>query len=481
MSQKGSILVKPDIEEILPIYQELLPRHKIKSLVKEADVKLYWRLLTPLIILFGLIIQRLSADHSCDGVVSHLHTGAADNLDAYDEHEEPLSKRLESESSSGYVQGRNRLPLGVIQGALEYVASVIGGWLKGEGAEKGTWKGLAVRLLDGTTYRLAPKGDLAETYGQAENQHGVSYWVVVRSVAAFCLYTQSVVAYSEGKTSTSEKAMVKDVMEEDKVEGSLYIGDQGFGVYRTVQVAGEYHKKVLLRIESKVAKSLQKRNGSQRYLKPGEERRLFWEPMPQNKVEPGLSTAPIEGRLIYARIEKKGFRPLDLYIFTTLLDEQLYPAAEIIELYGQRLQVEIDYRHLKTTLEMEEFDVQSTAMFRKELAAGLLTYNLICAFMVKAALIADLPPSKLSFSRCLRRIRDALLKGFPAWVYEEEGSVQTYLLKRLAKCKLPRQPNKVRYEPRKVRHRPAVFPALKGDRNDARQEVLNQFLPNPNS
>ncbi len=101
--------------------------------------------------------------------------------------------------------------------------------------------------------------------------------------------------------------------------------------------------------------------------------------------------------------------------------------------------------------------------------------------MVKAALIADLPPSKLSFSRCLRRIRDALLKGFPPWVYEQEESVQAYLLKRLAKCKLPRQPNKVRYEPRKVRRRPAVFPALKGDRNDARQEVLNQFSSDPNS
>ncbi len=87
---------------------------------------MYWRLLTPLIILWGLIMQRLSADHSCDGIVSHLHTGAADGLDPYDEHEEPLSKRLESESSSGYVQGRNRLPLMVIKGGLKYIATVIG-------------------------------------------------------------------------------------------------------------------------------------------------------------------------------------------------------------------------------------------------------------------------------------------------------------------------------------------------------------------
>ncbi len=492
MAQSKSPLVKPTLEEIMPIYQELLPRQKIRKLVKEAGVTLYWRMLTPLVMVWGFIFQRLNPDHSCDAVVSHLHSGAADNLDPEDEHPDPLSKRLESESSSAYVQGRNRLPLLVLQTLLSYSANVIRGWLQSgaqastgvetevsEG-EKGTWKGLLVRLLDGTTFRLRPYGDLAETYGQASNQHGPSYWVVVRSVVAFCLYSLSVVAYTEGKTSISEKGMVKEVMEQDPVEGSLYMGDQGFGVYRTAQVARELKKKVLLRVEVKMAKALQKRNSDQRFLKPGEERHLVWAPLASNKVEPGFSTAPIEGRLIYARVEKDGFRPMDIYIFTTLLDEELYPAAEIVELYGQRLQVEIDYRHLKTTLEMEEFEVKSVAMFRKELAAGLLTYNLICGFMVKTALLADLRPSQLSFSRCWRRIREVLIQGVPRWAYEE-GRVFLYLLKRLAKCKLVFQPNKVRYEPRKVRRRPAVFPALKGDRNAARQEILDQFSPNPNS
>ena len=305
-----------------------------------------------------------------------------------------------------------------------------------------------------------------------------SEWVLVRSVAAFCLYTQSVVAYTEGPTSISEKAMVKTVMQADDSPDSLYLGDQGFGVYRTAQVARACGKKVILRVEKKVAQALQKRNRVQRYLKPGEERRLQWVPLPHNTIDPDLSPDPLTGRLIYAQITQPGFRPIDLYLFTTLLDDPLYLATEIVALYGQRLRVEIDYRHLKTTLDMEEFEVQSMALFRKELAAGLLTYNLICAFMVKAAVIADLPPSQLSFSRCWRRIQDFLLKGIPAWVYAA-GSVQTYLLQRLAKCKLAQQPNKVRYEPRKVRRRPAIYPHLKGDRQAARQEVLNQFLVDP--
>ena len=70
--------------------------------------------------------------------------------------------------------------------------------------------------------------------------------------------------------------------------------------------------------------------------------------------------------------------------------------------------------------------------------------------------------------------RVLVLKGVPLWAYEE-NSLVNYFLQRLAKCKLPHQPGKVRYEPRKVRRRPAIFPNLKGDRNTARQELLEQF------
>ena len=92
--------------------------------------------------------------------------------------------RTASESTSSYIQGRNRLPLSVLVGALHHVYQVILSWLR---ADKRCWKGHAVRLFDGTTMRLRPFGDLVETYGQAKNQHGTAYWVIVRVLAAFCL------------------------------------------------------------------------------------------------------------------------------------------------------------------------------------------------------------------------------------------------------------------------------------------------------
>ncbi len=80
---------------------------------------------------------------------------------------------------------------------------------------------------------------------------------------------------------------------------------------------------------------------------------------------------------------------------------------------------------------MEEFDVKTAEMFRKELAAGLLTYNLICALMLKAEIKADIKPNQLSFSCCWRRLRDILTQGVPQWVITE-NKLEDWLITRLA-------------------------------------------------
>ncbi len=467
-SKPAAAPVRPTPTELLPIYQELFPRCLIKQFVAATPVRLYWRLLTPLVIVWGLIFQRLHADHTCDAVVSYLHTGAADALARRRRRELPLSQRLTSESTAAYVQGRNRLPLAVLQSALRHVRQTLIHWVHDQSALQ--WNGHFVRVLDGTTFRLAPAGDLVPTYGQAQNQLGTSYWVLVKSLAAFCLKSQVLVGYAEAAGTTSETALIRQVIEQDEVPQSIYLADRGLGVYRLVQITQAFHQQVVARLNLRIAKRFLKALRLPR-LHSGTECRVRWSPERRNKVEADLPCPTIEGRLIYVRLQRKGFRPLDLYLFTTLLDEVRYPLEAICELYGLRWQGEIDYRHIKTTLEMDEFDVKSAEMFRKELAAGLLTYNLICAYLVKAALKAGLAPTQLSFSRCARRLRDLFLYGAPAWVEPEQ--LENYILERLAQCRLPKQPNKVAHEPRRVRRRPQVFPALKGTRDAARRQITH--------
>jgi len=202
--------VHPTPEALLPVFRSCFTRATIKQLLRTTspNPRFYWRVFTPLVLLWCLILQRLQHDHSADALVSHLHTGAADALDPDDPHLQPLSKRLHSESTSAYAQGRARLPLSLIQAVNRHLVQTVQAWVAATPTPP-TWKGHAVRLFDGTTFRLAPTPDLVSTYGQARNQHGDGYWVIVRSVASFCLFTQQCCGVVEARPTTSESALAR--------------------------------------------------------------------------------------------------------------------------------------------------------------------------------------------------------------------------------------------------------------------------------
>jgi putative transposase len=459
---------RPRASDLLPVYQELFSRPVVQGFVRSTPARLRWRLLTPLIVLWGLVFQRLSEDHTADAVVSYLHGGGADTVDPDPRYPEPLSRRLQSESNSGYVQGRNRLPLAVLDQALVHVRQWVGAQYT---PEQLTWNSLVVRVLDGTSFRLLATPALVKVYGLTTNQHGVTHWVIVRSVMAFCLGTQTVVAHHEGRGTQSEGALMRPVLEADPVPGSVYVGDRRYGTYQVVQVAHALGHPVVLRLTTSVARRLLKTIGRKR-LASRTEVDVAWTYLHGALVEADWPCGPLPGRLLYVRVHERGFRPFDVYLFTTLHDRVKYPLAALTALYERRWEGELDYRHVKTTLEMDEFAVKSPSMFQKELAAGLLTYNLICAWMVKAAQSAGITPQALSFSRCARRVREFVRHGPPSWV--EPGQAEAYLVARLAQCRLPHQPGKVRHEPRQVRRKPAVYPALKGSRTTARRKIKRE-------
>lgn len=58
-------------------------------------------------------------------------------------------------------------------------------------------------------------------------------------------------------------------------------------------------------------------------------------------------------RVIKYYIPSPGYRTKYVTLVTTLLDPEVYPTTEIISLYGQRWEVELDLKYLKTTLGMD--------------------------------------------------------------------------------------------------------------------------------
>jgi hypothetical protein len=454
----------PSIQQLLPIFQQMLPAPFIQDLANTAysPKRCYQRLFGPLLLVWCLVFQRLNQDHSCDAVLSHLGSKATDHLE--DQHQEPLSQRLRSESTSGFCQARQRLPLAVLEEVLHHTAQQI----QQMAAESAFWRGHPVALLDGTTILLYPFGDLASHYGQYGNHLGPCYCVGMRVVSAFCLLTGALLGLAEGSLHQSEQDLARQVLAQLPV-GSICIGDQNFGVFSVAQVARQHMVFVLLRLSASRARAL-----AQRSLHCGIDSKVPWSASREDQCDPELSLLPIEGRLIYVRLQRDGFRPLDLYFFTTLMDEVCYTVEALVQLYGQRWQVELDLRYVKDTLDLGLLYAKSVDTVRKELYGGFIAYNLIRAYMNEAAQRAGVSPLRLCFSQCWRRIRDTLAGLRPTDSHQHVQQEWECLLSRLAKCLIPKRP-RYRVEPRAVRKHRSLYPPLKGSRDAARQRARQQL------
>jgi len=73
-------------------------------------------------------------------------------------------------------------------------------------------------------------------------------------------------------------------------------------------------------------------------------------------------------REVHLLIRQSGFRPKQIILVTTLLDPKRYPKAKLAQLYHLRWQAtEVNFKHLKTTLNMEMIWAKSPQMVRKEI------------------------------------------------------------------------------------------------------------------
>ena len=457
LSRDSGSQSESDVADLLLIYQRWLPTQVITQLLRETGRTFYQRVLPPVVVLWGFIFQRLNRDHSCDAAWSHLSNDEVRRQFGTDRSQ---MGRV-SESTSAYCQARQRLPLSVAQGILPLTAQA----LQEELGEVGSWHGYRVNLFDGSTVQLQASRELTEHYGVATNQHGRSHWPLMRLVAGFDLYSGAVHGVAEGPYRIGEHTLAVELIRR-LGPGYLHVADCNFGVYHLLQAMVGVQSDALVRLKITQAKRL-----AQQALHAGMDVDRVWSRSRFDTCEADLPTASIAGRLIYVRLEKEGFRPIDLYLFTTLTDRAQFPLEDIIALYGARWRVELDLRHIKTTLEMESLPGKSVEMVRKELVLGLVAYNLLRSLMAVAAVQAGRSPLELSLAQCWRRTIDAG-RGLPANASPEEiATVLDRLLQRLGRCVLPKRKQE-RFEPRAVWGRPRVYPAIKGSREQARQEWM---------
>jgi|SRR5438067_1506115 len=216
------------------------------------------------------------------------------------------------------------------------------------------------------------------------------------------------------------------MMHPELAEGDILLGDRGFASFahfallfmRGIHGIFRCHQKqiVSFRIGRKHTGQRKSRKGlpRSRYV-----RRLgHWDqlveytrPTTKPKWMDDATWATLPSTLLLRELRyltpQRGYRTKVITLVTTLLDPETYPATELAELYLKRWEIEVNFRHLKTTMGMEVLHCKRVAGVLKELHMFAITYNLVRLVMLEASRRQCVPLDRISFIDALRWLRDA--------------------------------------------------------------------------
>jgi len=428
--------------------------------LQKAKRPFYERIFSLRVTLWYLLFQRLHGQATLSAVVADLRAGRADRLSPRGGLK--LSEKVRSTHTSAYNQARQRLPLELLHRALEHFGLTLCKLVGWNLESKPTPQQRLRLLLDGSTIAMLATPALCAVFAPARNQNGPTDWCLVRILVGFCARSGAVFSAMAAPISQCEQVLAWKLIEQAKLF-TLWVGDRNFGIWSVAAQARRYGQDVLVRM----SKTRAHRLCAGTPLRSGEDRRVQWNPSRFDQAAPGTARTACEGRLLYLRLLKNG-KFIDVWLFTSL-DAQDYPFELLMRWYAQRWQAELNFRSLKTELEMAELDVSTPEMAEKEFYAGLLAYSIVRTVMWAAGERLEEAVETLSFSAA----RIALRMWLEDWAAASltpaanEPWVDT-LLKEVARQRLPKRKRPRPSEIRRVRHRRQKFPPLKGNRAAAR-------------
>lgn len=157
-------------------------------------------------------------------------------------------------------------------------------------------------------------------------------------------------------------------------------------------------------------------------------------------------------------------------LVSSLLSPDQVSSQGLRDLYGQRWNVELDLRNIKTTLGLDRLVCKTPTMNEKQWWVGLLAYNLIRLLMLRSAKLADVLPRQLSFKHTLQLWLAWSQRGLPP---DDEQVERSLLL--IAQRRVAQRPGRI--EPRAVKRRPKPLPLLTQPRGVAREKIRRYGHP----
>lgn len=413
---------------------------------------------TSSVVLWMLVYQRLRPDASLESSVKHLLETRPSYL--------PDNKRLRentlSNSTGGYSNARNRLPLEVV----EWFASEVSSGIVASAAP--VFEDRSVFLLDGTTMALAPEKELQIAFPPASNQHGEGTWPIALLTVFHELGTGSAllpeIGAMYGEEAVSETELARRGIAKLPAN-SIIMTDAGFGIFGVAHEANRYGHDFFLRMKKSNFEALRKKAT---LISEGDNYKSYshkWVPTKHNrKTQPSL---PEDASLNIVLHEVIVSDTLTLYLVTSLDHD----ALTLAELFRRRVDVEIDIRNLKVVMDTENIRAKSVDMFKKELYTSVVAYNLVGQIRSQAAKINKVPPRRMSFKQTWTTVQTFFLRHMHTEPQQWREAFRTTMFYAV-KDKLPNRPGRkakrqaYRKRPKDVQFQKRQKPASKLKESD---------------
>jgi hypothetical protein len=439
---------------IIPILDRLrqdiasgLSQETIEEACRQAKHRWRKRVLDPATTIYLFLLQVLHGNTACLHVV---HFGGWTFTD------------------SAYCQARKRLPLAVYNWLVEQTAAAM------RAAPGGArWLGHHVWVVDGSSFSMPDEPELQRQFGQPGNQRKGCGFPVAKWLALFDVTTGMLLRSTTAPLRTHDMSRVGPIS--DGLEaGDVVLGDRGFCSYahlaillrRGLHAVFRVHQ--MQNVDFTPGRPTARRKGpyprpqglpnSRWVLAHGElDQIVVWfkpESKPKWMSEEEFASLPEEVtvRELRYRVETPGYRVREITLVTTLLDASTYPATDLAELYYKRWRVELNFRHMKISMNMDVLRCETVEGVLKELAIFSLAYNLVRSVMLESARLRGIDPDRVGLIDAVR------------WLIGLEGTTWAAVM-------VINPSRRGRVEPRVVKRRPKQYMRMTKPRSELRKQL----------
>jgi hypothetical protein len=444
-------------QEQIPL-SEILDEALIESKILNLGLKFRRRVFTPTVTLWLFVFQVLAGDHSCQNAVNHFLAWLSGKR-----------KKWVSTSTGAYVQARQRLPLALLQSLARAIAGKL--HRDTQSQDKWTFKGKSVKLVDGTTLSLPDTSENKKRYRKRKTSYGfpIMRMVGIISFSTGALLDLATASYI-GKGTGETTLFIKILQESTAIEpGDILLMDRLYCSYFIVALC------VLKKIDLVIrAAATMKTENFKVVRKLGKDDWLL--EFKQPKIS---KSSPVDRKLLRAlpkalaireithQVKIRGFRPKKIKLFTTFLDSKVYKKEELVDLYYDRWNCELDLRNIKSVLGLNQLSCKTPLMLEKEIWAYALAYNVVRTAMAQAALLAKIKPRDLSFKGSLQTMNNFRPILEMTETHRQWRSLYEIMLQLISLQQILKRPGRI--EPRAVRQRSLPYMQLKVPRTQARK------------